>query len=72
MLIIKVDNSTSHVSDLRMVGDMGIISRGEDSDSFHMAVLSESDYVMNFPRVEMSNKSGRSSSQDLSEARLEG
>ena len=39
---------------------MGIITRGEDSvhSVLHIAVLSESDYVMNFPRVEMSNKSG--------------
>ena len=26
------ENSTSHVSDLSMVGEMGIITRGEDSD----------------------------------------
>ena len=37
---MNTDYSTSHVSDLSMVGDMGIITRGED-------------YVMNFPRPDL-------------------
>ena len=48
---MKKRNSTSHVSDLSMVGDMGIITRVEDSNMG--TELSEVSILLFSPRVIM-------------------